>query len=149
MALKPSRKKAIFVLSLPALKKFAALLLMLMLALNVSGFRMDQHFCGKKQQYVSFFGEKKKGKCCCGGGERKKKCCTTRHFKMKVDDGKSIAKATFFSAPLLAEILPQPVFFFPQPDFRPKRCAYVVPRIHPPPELDHVRKHVRYGVFRI
>ena len=122
---------------------------MLLLAANVSGFSISQHYCGKRHQYTSLYGQKKKSSCCCNGLQKKKGCCKTKHEKMKVDDGKQIAKHPqvhlLLQACLLPEriLLPEAVWSYHKP------IQFVVPRIHPPPDIPSVRRHVLHGVFLI
>lgn len=122
---------------------------MLLFAANVGGFSLTHHRCGKKFQYLTLGGKKKHTTCCCKGKAKDRGCCKTKVIKVKVDEGKSFAKHIVLKPqPLIANVLPQPVCIPAQP---PEVTAHalIVPRIHPPPLISSVRKHVLHGVFLI
>jgi len=131
------------------MKKFVAIVLMLLLAANVGGFSVTHHRCGKKSQYISFSGRKTASKCCCSGGDVDKGCCKTKHAKIKLDEKQTIAKSLEFAKPFLVEaVLPEPyvpVAVATGPAFH----APVQQLANPPPLLLPVRLHVLHGVFLI
>lgn len=75
------------------MKKFVAIVLMLLFIANISGAQITHHLCGKVFQYVSLNGHKKDSKCCCKGGKVDKGCCKTKYFKVKLDDKQTLAKS--------------------------------------------------------
>ena len=75
------------------MKRFVAILLMLLFTANISGAEITHHLCGKVFQYISLNGHNKDSKCCCKGGKVDKGCCKTTHFKVKIDDKQTLAKA--------------------------------------------------------
>ena len=74
------------------MKRFVAILLMLLFTANISGAKITHHLCGKVFQYISLNGHKKDSKCCCKGGKVDKGCCKTTYFKVNIDDEKTLAK---------------------------------------------------------
>lgn len=131
------------------MKKLVAIILMLLFAANVGGFSLTHHACGKKFQYLVLGGKKKHSSCCCKGEAADRGCCKTKVIKVKVDDGKSFAKHIVLNPqPIIADVLPQPVRIPTEPTVATAH-ALIIPRIHPPPLLLSVRKHVLHGVFLI
>lgn len=131
------------------MKRFVAIILICLLAANVSGVAFVHHLCGKKSQYYSVTG-KKKSSCCCGGTGKDKGCCKTKIIKVKLDEKQTLAKAFSVSKPILFDAL-QPAL--------PIAVNHSVPLIlftpvqelaHPPPLLAaSLRLHILYGVFLI
>jgi|GEM_PF-4506193 len=74
------------------MRRSVAILLILLLAANISGAQITHHLCGKVFQYISLNGHKKNSKCCCKGGKVDKGCCKTKYFKVKIDDKQTLAK---------------------------------------------------------
>lgn len=131
------------------MKKFVAIVLMLLLAANVGGFSVTHHVCGKKSQYISFSGRKAVSKCCCSGGDVDKGCCKTKHAKIKLDEKQTIAKSLEFAKPLLLEAL-APVPYLVVNTTTPQEVFATVQQLaNPPPLLPPVRLHVLHGVFLI
>lgn len=75
------------------MRRPVAILLILLLAANISGAQITHHLCGKVFQYISLNGHKKNSKCCCKGGKVDKGCCKTKYFKVKIDGKQTLAKA--------------------------------------------------------
>lgn len=73
------------------MRKFVAILLMLLFAANISGASILHHVCGKVSQYVSINGHKKNSKCCCKGSGIDKGCCKTKYFKVKLENKKNVS----------------------------------------------------------
>lgn len=74
------------------MRRSVAILLILLLAANISGAQITHHLCGKVFQYISLNGHKKNSKCCCKGGKVDRGCCKTKYFKVKIDDKQTLAK---------------------------------------------------------
>ena len=73
------------------MKRFVAILLILLLSANICGATLTHHLCGKVFQYISLNGHKKDAKCCCKGSGMDKGCCKTTYFKVKIEDKKIAA----------------------------------------------------------
>jgi hypothetical protein len=130
-------------------KRFIAVILILLFAANVSGATISYHFCGKIFQYFAFNGQKKKSKCCCGGSQEKKGCCKTKHCKVTVDEGKSFGKQIVFATHLFADaVLPEPIHLVSQ-DIELAHVSYAIPLAHSPPFIRTVHLYIFYQQFLI
>lgn len=131
------------------MKRVIAIILMLLIAANVGGVSVTHHVCGKLFQYISLEGKKKNSTCCCKGEQRDRGCCKTKVIKVKLDDHKSFSKQVVLNPQyFLVGLLPEAITVIRQPRVI-VATALIVPRIHPPPLLHAVRKHVLYSVFLI
>lgn len=131
------------------MKNIVAIIWMCLLAANISGLSITHHVCGKKLQYISFSGKKKGSHCCCKGEPADRGCCKTNFIKVKMGDDKSHAKQLIINPkPLFATLLQRPMWPIMQRAHY-IASAYTVPRIHPPPLLLAVRKHLLNSLFLI
>ncbi|OJW81491.1 MAG: hypothetical protein BGO69_08875 [Bacteroidetes bacterium 46-16] len=132
-----------------SLKKIVSILLITLLAANISGTWISYHYCGKILQYFSFNGHKKKSSCCCGGTQKKKGCCKTQHCKIKIDDNQSMAKQLQFEEQFSLAALVVPNIQIFQNQVRAFDVSYIVPLAHAPPLIQTVRLHVLHQQFLI
>ena len=131
------------------MKRFVAVILIVLFAANVSGATISYHFCGKILQYFAFNGEKKKSKCCCGGSQEKKGCCKTEHCKVTIDDGKSFGKQIVFATHLFADaVIPAQIQFVSQ-EAQLVYVSYAIPLAHSPPLIRTVPLHILHQQFLI
>ncbi len=131
------------------MRRFVALILMLLFAANVGGVTVTHHLCGKLSQYVSITGKKKHHGCCCKGASQDKGCCKTKVTKLKLDEKQTLAKTFCFAETFHLDALP-PTFAILHE--APLEAGYdvAVPQLaNPPPLLASVKLHVLYGVFLI
>lgn len=91
--------------SLQLVKRFIAILLILLFAANISEATVTHHLCGKIFQYISLTGHKKNTKCCCKGGKMDKGCCKTTHLKVKIEDKKITSHSSSLEKPFTIEAL--------------------------------------------
>ncbi|PSK93438.1 HYC_CC_PP family protein [Taibaiella chishuiensis] len=133
------------------MKKFVAVILIVLLAANVSGATLSYHFCGKILQRFALDLQKQQTGCCCSKMEQKKekRCCKTKHCKVTVDESKSLAKQLSFSKTFMADaVLTAPVQVVVQQVPLPEP-RYRVPPAHAPPSGSPVPLHILYQQFLI
>ncbi len=133
------------------MKKIVALILIVLLAANVSGATLSYHFCGKILQNFALDLQKQQKGCCCGKMEQKKekRCCKTKHCKVTVDDSKSLAKQLSFSKTFMADAVPAvPVLVVVQQVPLPVQ-HFRVPPAHAPPLRTAVPLRILYQQFLI
>lgn len=114
------------------MRRFIAILLMLLLAANISGAKLTHHICGKVFQYASWNGHKKDTKCCCKGSGVDKGCCKTTYFKVKIDDGKKLAVAyspQFVLGDAIIPVTPVPTYNSPRTEWPAVSKAYIPQKV--------------------
>ena len=131
------------------MKKFIAIVLIMLLAANISGASISYHFCGKILQYSAFNSQKKKSKCCCGGTQKKKGCCHTKHEKVKVEKEQNFATKIFFEKHFTFYTLLTPYYFVPSSSIPQGLCNIAVPLANSPPFVRTVPIYLQIRQFLI
>ena len=142
------------------MKRAAALLILMLYVISVSGASFNVHFCGKKFQKISFSGFESSGCCCegkmkmkkkrscCAKAKKKKKCCEDKVISFKAAEKHKNSEIAVLPVSVPKAIaLEQPVFL----------CIgkiistfSVAPNFHSPPiRGGDTGLFIRYGILRI
>lgn len=131
------------------MKKFIAIVLIILFAANICGASISHHYCGKILQYSSLNGQKKKSKCCCGGTQKKKGCCHTKHQKVKIEKEQSFSAKVFFEKHFTPCILPELYYSASQNIFYHGLSTIAVPLANSPPFVRTVPIYIEIRQFLI
>jgi hypothetical protein len=139
------------------MKKTIVILLMLLLAANISGAGVSYHYCGNFFQYLSVDFQSGKNVCTCGvqkktgvcKGNKKNNCCKTEHRKVTVDEGKTFVKQLIVKAHFGLETIVPPVFIQYEPCLVSIVFHYKIPLGHAPPFVRTVSIHILNQQFLI
>jgi hypothetical protein len=130
-------------------KKLVAIFFLVMYGFASMGATVHTHYCMGEYVGTTLVQNKdsKCGKCGMKEDAKKKGCCKDEHkeYKLKTDQQKSIIAN--FTYAILSPILITPTSNY---NFSVlKRDKFTYANFYPPPNIQHIKLHVLYGVFLI